>query len=152
MQPPLIRPGRDANSDAIAAICGHGVTHGLASFELHPPDTAEITRRRAAILAAGPSCLVGERNGRVAGHAHALANRFAVGNWVYVAPDVARGGTGAARLDALAAYCTAQGFRVLVAVIGDATNTLSTGLHARARLGVEAAAALRTVEELRAGQ
>ncbi|WP_198373127.1 GNAT family N-acetyltransferase [Roseomonas rosulenta] len=138
MPAPLLRPSRDDDLPAIAAIYGHWVTHGLASFELDPPDVAEMARRRAAVLAAGYPYLVAERNGRVTGYAYASAYRtrpayrFAVENSVYVAPGEMRGGTGAALLDALVADCTARGFRLMVAVIGDSANTPSIGLHARA--------------------
>ena len=46
---------RDANDDdipAIAAIYAHAVRYGSASFELDPPDEAEMARRRRALLAA----------------------------------------------------------------------------------------------------
>lgn len=134
----LIRDSRDDDVPAIAAIYGHWVTHGLASFELAPPDAAEIARRRDAILAAGYPYLIAERNGQVAGYAYASAYRprpayrFAVENSVYVAPGGTRGGTGAALLDALIAACTVRGFRLMVAVIGDSANQASIGLHERA--------------------
>lgn len=134
----LIRDSRDDDIHAIAAIYGHWVTHGLASFELDPPDAAEIGRRRAAILAAGYPYLVAERGGEVTGYAYASAYRprpayrFAVENSVYVAPGGTRGGTGAALLHALIAACTAKGFRLMVAVIGDSANYASIGLHERA--------------------
>ena len=137
---PTIRASRDADTPAIAAIYGHWVTHGLASFELEPPDVEEITRRRRAVLDAGYPFLVAEgaEEGAVLGYAYAgpyrtrPAYRFAVENSVYVAPDATRGGTGAALLDALVTRCEAQGFRLMVAVIGDSANAPSIGLHARA--------------------
>lgn len=120
-----IRDSRPDDLPAITAIYGHWVTHGLASFELTPPDTAEMAGRRAAILAAGYPHLVAERAGRVVGYSYASAYRprpayrYAVENSVYVAPGEGRGGTGRALLDALIERCTAQGFRLMVAVIGD---------------------------------
>ncbi len=133
-----IRPSRDTDIPAIAAIYAHWVTHGLASFEIAPPDPAEMARRRAAVLDAGYPYLVAERDGAVAGYAYASAYRtrpayrFAVENSVYVAPGATRGGTGAALLDALVADCAACGFRIMVAVIGDSANAASIALHARA--------------------
>jgi L-amino acid N-acyltransferase YncA len=133
-----IRDSRPDDTPAIAAIYGHWVTHGLASFELDPPDGEEIARRRDAILAAGYPHLVAERNGQVIGYAYASAYRprpayrFAVENSVYVAPGEGRGGTGRALLDTLIDRCTALGFRLMVAVIGDAANAPSIGLHAAA--------------------
>ncbi|MBR0674342.1 GNAT family N-acetyltransferase [Neoroseomonas soli] len=134
----LIRDSRDDDVPAITAIYGHWVTHGVASFELDPPDAAELARRRAAVLAGGYPHLVAERHGRVVGYSYASAYRprpayrFAVENSVYVAPGGTRGGTGQALLDALIAACTARGFRLMVAVIGDSANYASIGLHERA--------------------
>ena len=133
-----IRDSRPDDLPAITAIYGHWVTHGLASFELTQPDTAEMAGRRAAILAAGYPHLVAERAGRVVGYSYASAYRprpayrYAVENSVYVAPGEGRGGTGRALLDALIERCTAQGFRLMVAVIGDSANAASIGLHAAA--------------------
>jgi L-amino acid N-acyltransferase YncA len=123
---------------AITAIYGHWVRHGLASFELDPPEEAEMARRRAAILAAGYPYLVAEAEGRLLGYACASAYRprpayrFAVEDSVYVAPGAGRAGTGRALLEALIARCTARGFRLMVAVIGDSANAASIGLHERA--------------------
>lgn len=95
-----------------------------------------MTRRRAAILAGGYPYLVAERDGIVLGHAYASAYRtrpayrFAVENSVYVAPDHQRDGIGRALLPMLIDRCTAAGFRVMVAVIGDSANHGSIGLHA----------------------
>ena len=41
----LVRDSRDADVPAVAAIYAHWVRHGLASFELDPPDEAEMGRR-----------------------------------------------------------------------------------------------------------
>lgn len=136
---PTLRDSRDTDIPAIAAIYGHWVTHGLASFELSPPDAAEMARRRQAVLGAGYPYIVAEgADGRLLGYAYASAYRprpayrFAVENSVYVAPDAGRGGVGGKLLDALIARCTEAGFRLMVAVIGDATNAPSIGLHAKA--------------------
>ncbi|MBR0681984.1 N-acetyltransferase [Roseomonas eburnea] len=134
----LIRDSRDDDIPAITAIYGHWVTHGLASFELEPPDAAEMARRRTAVLAAGYPHMVAERDGRIVGYTYASAYRprpayrFAVENSVYVAPGATRGGTGATLLDSLIAACTAKGFRLMIAVIGDSANYASVGLHERA--------------------
>lgn len=138
MTTPTIRASREDDLPALTAIYGHWVTHGLASFELEPPDLAEIARRRAAVLAGGYPHLVAEQDGAVVGYTyasayrHRQAYRFAVENSVYVAPGGTRGGTGRALLDALIADCTGRGFRLMVAVIGDSANDASIGLHERA--------------------
>lgn len=134
-----IRDCRDDDIPAIAAIYGHWVSHGLASFELEPPGEAEMARRRQAVLEGGyPYLLAESADGRVLGYAYASAYRtrpayrFAVENSIYVAPGAGRGGVGAALLDALVGACTARGFRLMVAVIGDSGNAASIGLHRRA--------------------
>ncbi len=131
-----IRDSRDGDIPAITAIYAHAVLHGLASFELEPPNEPEMTRRRAAVLAGGFPYLVAEKGGAVVGYAYASAYRarpayrFAVENSVYVAPDRQRAGIGRALLPAVIERCTAAGFRLMVAVIGDSANHGSIGLHA----------------------
>ncbi len=132
----LIRDSRDDDIPAIAAIYAHAVRHGSASFELEPPDAAEMTRRRQVLLAAGYPYLIAACGGAVAGYAYAAAYRprpayrFAVENSVYVAPGHQRQRIGHTLLVALIARCEAAGFRLMVAVIGDSANQASIGLHA----------------------
>jgi phosphinothricin acetyltransferase len=134
----LIRDVLDSDLPAITAIYAHWVTHGRASFELEPPDLAEMTRRRAAVLAGGYPYLVAEHAGEVLGYAYASlyrarpAYRFTVENSVYVRPGGARQGAGRALLKELIARCAASGFRLMIAVIGDSANAPSVGLHAAA--------------------
>jgi len=129
---------RDCHADdipAITAIYGHAVRHGNASFELDPPDVAEMARRRDGILAAGYPYIVAEIDGTVRGYSYASAYRtrpayrFAVENSVYVAPDTQGQGIGRALLPALIERCTASCFRLMVAVIGDSANHASIRLH-----------------------
>jgi phosphinothricin acetyltransferase len=131
-----LRNSRAGDIPAITRIYGHWVTHGLASFEYDPPGEAEMARRRDAVLAGGYPYLVAEAaDGSLLGYAYASAYRtrpayrFAVENSIYVAPGVKRGGVGRALLEALVARCTAAGFRLMVAVIGDSGNAPSIGLH-----------------------
>jgi L-amino acid N-acyltransferase YncA len=134
--PILIRDSLPSDVPAICAIYGHSVQSGVASFELSPPDEAEISRRRDATLAAGFPYLVAEEDGKTVGYAYAgayrprPAYRFTVENSVYVAPDQQRKGVGRALLPALIARCEAAGFRLMVAVIGDSGNHASIALHA----------------------
>ena len=131
-----IRDSHPNDLSAVTAIYAHWVTHGLASFELTPPDAAEMARRRDAILAAGyPYLIATDETGRVLGYAYASAYRtrpayrFAVEDSIYVAPDANRGGVGRALLAALIGRCETRGFRLMVAVIGDSGNAPSIGLH-----------------------
>jgi phosphinothricin acetyltransferase len=131
-----IRDSRPEDLPTIARIYGHWVEHGRASFELSPPDEAEMAARREAILAGGyPHLVATDADGTVLGYAYASAYRprpayrHSVENSVYVAPDAARGGIGRALLTELIARCEALNFRLMVAVIGDTANAPSIRLH-----------------------
>lgn len=133
---PVVRTSRPEDLPAITAIYAHHVLHGLASFELSPPDVHEIARRRAEVLARGLPYLVAEAGGQLAGYAYAApyrerpAYRFALEDSVYVHPDYVGRGIGRALLDALIETCAGAGYRQLIAVIGDSGNAGSIGLHA----------------------
>jgi phosphinothricin acetyltransferase len=130
-----VRDSRDDDVAQIAAIYAHAVLHGYASFELDPPAAEEMARRRAEVLARGNPYLVAEAEGRVLGYAYAgpyrarPAYRFSVEDSIYVAPDAQRRGVGRALLPVLIERCTAAGYRLMVAVIGDSANASSIELH-----------------------
>jgi L-amino acid N-acyltransferase YncA len=133
-----IRAAGGGDIAAITAIYRPAVLTGTASFELDPPEEAEMLRRFHAIVDAGYPYLVAELEGRVTGYAYANAYRprpayrFTVEDSVYVAPDLQGRGVGGALLSALIAACTLAGFRLMVAVIGDASQHASIALHRRA--------------------
>ena len=130
-----IRPATLADIPAITRIYAHAVEHGTASFELTPPDEAEMRRRMQAILDDKFPYFVAEVDGAVAGYAYASlyrtrpAYRFTVEDSVYVAPDTHRRGVGKALLLKLIEACTALGFRQMIAVIGDSEQAASIGVH-----------------------
>jgi L-amino acid N-acyltransferase YncA len=132
----LIRDSLPTDVPAIAAIYGHAVLHGTASFELDAPDIAEVARRRAVLVAARLPYLVAEdATGCVVGYSHAgiyrprPGYRFTVENSVYVAPGCQGNGIGRALLPPLIDRCEQAGFRLMVAVIGDSANRASIRLH-----------------------
>lgn len=133
--PPIIRDGEEADVPAIAAIYAHAVRTGRASFELAPPGEDKMRSRRAALVASGHPYLVAERDGEVLGYAYAgpYRPRAAYGNTVensvYVREDRQGLGLGRTLLAALIAACEAQGYRQMVAVIGDSANRGSIRLH-----------------------
>jgi len=133
-----IRPTTPADIPAITAIYAFEVREKTASFELTPPDEAEMNRRFTALIDNGFPYLVAEAAGRVAGYAYAgpyrprPAYRYTVENTVYLDPDYYRRGIGSALLNELIAQCTARSFRQMIAVIGDSANAASIGLHRRA--------------------
>jgi L-amino acid N-acyltransferase YncA len=136
--PPVVRPARPADIPAITAIYAFHVCQGTGSFELVPPDEAEMARRRETVVSAGLPYLVAELEGRLAGYAYAGSYRprpaygYTVENSVYVAAWAQRRGVGLALLQALIPACEAAGKRQMIAVIGDADNVASVALHAAA--------------------
>lgn len=134
--PLLIRPSRESDIPAITAIYAHAVRHGTASFELDPPDEAEMARRREALLSSGFPYFVAEQDGTLAGYAYAgsyrprPAYRFTVEDSIYVAPDMQGQRVGKALLTQLLTECESRGFRQMIAVIGDSASQGSIRLHA----------------------
>ena len=135
MSAPHVRPATPADIPAITRIYAHAVRHGTASFELLPPDEAEMTRRQRALFDGGYPYLVAEIDSAVAGYAYAgpyrtrPAYRFTVENSIYIAPDAHRRGIGRVLLDALIAECEARNYRLMIAVIGDSAQAPSIELH-----------------------
>jgi len=132
---PLIRPSREDDLPAIARIYGHHVLHGTGTFETEPPSVADMTSRRADVLAKGLPWLVVELDGDVAGFAYGNwfkprpAYRFSVEDSIYMAPEAAGRGLGRALLAELLAQLEARDIRKVMAVIGDSANAGSIGLH-----------------------
>ena len=137
MSTPKIRVANEADVAAITAIYRPAVLAGTASFELEPPDVAEIQRRFRAITEGGYPYFVAELDGRIAGYAYANAYRtrpayrFTVEDSIYIAPDMQGKGIGRPLLRALIDTCTAQGFRLMIAIIGDSAQAASIALHRR---------------------
>lgn len=132
-----IRRATTADIPVITAIYRPAVLTGTASFEVDPPDEAEMRKRFEAITSGGYPYYVAERDGRVIGYAYASAYRprpgyrFSVEDSIYIDPSVQRSGAGQALLSKLIEDCTAQGFRQMIAVIGDSAQHASIGLHRR---------------------
>ena len=138
MTKPAIRPATPADIAAITGIYRPAVLTGTASFELEPPDEAEMLRRFNAITGGAYPYFVAELDGRVAGYAYASAYRarpgyrFTVEDSVYIAPAAQGKGIGRALLERLIPTCRDEGFRLMIAVIGDSANFASISLHRRA--------------------
>jgi L-amino acid N-acyltransferase YncA len=144
----LIRPSTDADLAAITETYAQAVLHGTGTFELEPPDAAEMARRRADVLGKGLPWLVAEGvGGRVLGYAYAnhfrprLAYRFCLEDSIYLHPAAQGRGVGTALLAELIAQCEARGARQMLAVIGDSANAGSIGVHRR--LGFEHSGVLK---------
>jgi L-amino acid N-acyltransferase YncA len=134
-----IRPAKTSDIPAITRIYAHAVERGTASFELTPPDEAEMARRMNDLVGNGYPYLVAEIGGVLHGYAYVgpyrprPAYRLTVEDSVYIAPDSHRRGVGRALLAALIEVAEARSFRQMIAVIGDSTKQASSiGLHAAA--------------------
>jgi phosphinothricin acetyltransferase len=137
MPDPEIRPATEADLPAVTEIYQHAVLHGTATFELIPPDLAEMTRRFAALIDGGFPYLVAALESRVVGYAYAgayrprPAYRFTVENSVYQQPAIHRRGIGMRLLQRLIAESEQRGYRQMIAVIGDSANAGSIGVHTK---------------------
>jgi L-amino acid N-acyltransferase YncA len=132
----IVRPAHTSDIPAIIRIYAHAVEHGTASFELTPPNEAEMARRMEHLLDSNFPYLTAETDGVCCGYAYAgpyrarPAYRWSLEDSVYIAPDMHRRGIGRALLVALIETSQARGFRQMIAVIGDSTRqAASVGLH-----------------------
>ena len=131
-----IRDVQESDADAIAAIYGHHVLHGTASYDLEPPPAEFHRDKIRRIHAAGWPFIVAEAVGEVAGYAYVTqfrdraAYRFTAEDSIYVHPEGMRRGIGKALLDELLRRSAAFGFRTVIAVIGGA-EPASIALHAK---------------------
>ncbi len=95
-----VRPARAADIAAITRIYADAVLEGTATFEIEPPDEAEMARRQQTLLADDLPFFVAEHAGRVAGYAFAgryhvrPGYRWTLENSIYVAPQFQRLGIG----------------------------------------------------------
>ena len=132
---PTIRPSREEDIAAIAAIYAHHVAHGVASFEEAPPSPGEMGRRRDEILSRGLPYLVAERGGRVVGYCYAglfrprSGYRFTLEDSIYLDPAEVGRGIGRGLLEQVLAGCETLGYRQMVAVIGGRETVASIRLH-----------------------
>ncbi|MBV8036718.1 GNAT family N-acetyltransferase [Roseateles sp.] len=134
-QPLTIRPSTDTDLAAIQAIYAQAVREGTGTFETEVPGIDEMGRRRTEVLGRNLPWLVAERDGQVLGYAYAnyfrprMAYRFCVEDSIYLAPAAQGQGVGRLLLAELMARCEAAGARQMLAVIGDAANAGSVGVH-----------------------
>ena len=145
----VIRTAAMDDLPQIQAIYAHYVTAGAATFEIDPPDLAEMTRRFETLTGGGYPYIVAEVDGAVGGYAYAgpyrtrQAYRYTVEDSVYVSPDHVGLGLGRRLLEEIIRRCTEAGFRQMMAVISDDRNAAS--LHLHARCGFEHVGVLKNV-------
>src|SRR5687767_6604112 len=130
----FIRLARPQDGSELAEIYRPAVADCATSFELDPPDGAEMARRVAKCMERTP-WLVCERGGRVAGYAYGGSHRDrAAYQWsvevsAYVHHDFHKRGIGRALYTALFAALAAQRYRNAYAGI-TLPNDASVALHA----------------------
>jgi len=129
-----IRLAVPGDGDALAEIYRPAVTDNATSFELDPPDGAEMARRAAKCMERTP-WLVYERDGRVLGYAYGgLHRERAAYQWsvevsAYVHQDFHKQGIARALYTSLFAALAVQGFRNAYAGV-TLPNDASVQLHA----------------------
>ena len=123
--------------------------HGTGTFEEIPPSVEEMTARFTAARDQGWRWLVATDESGVLGYA-AFAQfrdrsgyRFCAEDSIYVRDDVRGQGVGKALVTRLLAEAASCGFTQMIAVVGDAENTGSIGVHAS--LGFRQVGVLRAV-------
>ena len=133
-----IVPATLADAAPVAAIYAPYVLHGTATFEMTPPDAAEIGARMALVLEAGWPWLVARAGtGEVLGYAYAAqfreraGYRFTCENSVYLCEGKHGQGIGTALLESLITAAEACGFRQMIAGIAG-SEPASVALHAKA--------------------
>ena len=145
---PLIRVSHEDDLPAITALYDHHVMNSTGTFETESPTIADMTGRRADVLAKGLPYLVAEVDNRVVGFAYGNwfkprpAYKYSVEDSIYLAPDMLGIGLGRALLAELLARLEAVGIRKVMAIIGDSSNAGSIGVH-RA-LGFEQAGVIQS--------
>lgn len=133
--PVTVRDAEMRDMAAIQQIYSFYVKSGLSTFEENAPSTDEIVQRWRAVLLLGMPYLVAEAGHMVLGYSYASpyrtrsAYKFTVENSVYVADGFTSRGVGRALLTALTERCAAGGWRQMIAIIGDSSNTQSIELH-----------------------
>jgi L-amino acid N-acyltransferase YncA len=110
-----IRLATEADAPAITAIYAPIVATTSISFEVEPPDTAEMARRIVTTLRQHP-WLVCDLDGQIAGYVYASSHRvraayqWAVDTAVYVSADFRRMGVGRGLYPSLFRILAAQGY------------------------------------------
>ena len=131
--PTVIRLAAVTDGAALAEIYRPAVADCATSFELEPPDGAEMAQRVAKCMERSP-WLVCERDGRVIGYAYGgmhrerAAYQWSVEVSAYVRHDFHKQGIGRALYESLFAALAVQGYRNAYAGI-TLPNDASVALH-----------------------
>jgi phosphinothricin acetyltransferase len=143
-----IRDIAAADLPAIQSIYAYHVLTGTGTFEEVPPSIEEMTTRFTE-RTPGSHWLVAADATGVLGFAYYAplrnrsAYRFSAEDSIYVRDDVRGQGVGKALVAKLMEVAETAGYRQMIAVIGDAENVGSIGMHAS--LGFRQVGVLRAV-------
>ncbi|MGY5956053.1 N-acetyltransferase family protein [Kosakonia sp. BK9b] len=124
--------------NAITQIYAHHVTHGVASFEIVPPDVDEMRARLEKSRQAGLPWYVAVEAGRVRGYCYLAryrerhAYQYTLEDSVYVDDAFRQRGAGIALLTHAVAWAEQNGYRQMIANVGNSENEGSLRLHRRA--------------------
>lgn len=150
----IVRPCFQQDLEYVQLIYAHHVLSGTGTFEIEPPSLEAMTERWGHVVAKGwpwvVACPASDLS-RVLGFAYAAqfkdraayAKSFEVS--VYVGPTTQRQGAGALMLNELLHMLKGDGAREALALIGDAYNAASIGLHKK--LGFKHVGTLSNVGE-----
>jgi len=145
-----IKECRDADMVRVSEIYARSVREETASFELAPPDLAEMSRRREALLDAGYPYLAAGVDGQIVGYAYAGPYRarpaygLSVESSVYVDPAFQHRGVGRALMEQLIQESQARGYRQMIAIIGGSSHHVAS-IEFHQRLGFALAGNLKSV-------
>ncbi|MBV9118140.1 MAG: N-acetyltransferase [Acetobacteraceae bacterium] len=148
-EPPRLRHATATDVADIQSIYAHHVLHGTGTFEEIPPSIEEMGERFAKVVEHGWAWRVAADASGILGFGYYTqfrdrsAYRFTVEDSIYVRDDVRGQGVGKALVRQLIEDATAQGFRQMLAVIGDSQNAGSIGVHAS--LGFHMVGTMRAV-------
>ncbi len=132
----VIRPARDSDAQAIAAIYAWHVANGTGTFDTVAPDEGAWADKIARITARGWPFLVAVRESELAGFAYAAQFRERAAyartceDSIYVRAGLEGSGIGTRLLTALIAAARLAMFEQMIAVIGGA-GPVSAALHAK---------------------
>ncbi|MGC6386997.1 N-acetyltransferase family protein [Ewingella sp. S1.OA.A_B6] len=138
-----------ADMAQIQQIYAHHVTHGIASFETEPPTLTEMLSRRENILDKGLPYLVAKRECQVLGYSYLApyrpryAYRFTCEGSVYIGENHQGKGIGKLLMREAIKRATEDGWRQMIANVGNSSNLGSIRLHKS--LGFEIIGTLKSV-------
>jgi Sortase and related acyltransferases len=130
-----LRPAHDGDIPGITAIYAQAVSEGTATFEIDPPDDAEMRHRLHGVSAHDLPWLVVTEGAEVLGYAYLSpfrlrpAYRYSVELSIYIDPAHQGMGLGHRLMDALIVHARQRGLRHIIGAVGDSANAASLALH-----------------------